>query len=246
MDCLLLFVWGSGGEATLARLAPPLVAVLAAAGSAGDGSSCLDLLPLVVSLATAGSSEDNSSGFDRLDPPLDVSLAAGCSEMADSSGDGGRLDPRLFIFLTAGVLGFFAGAFLLTAVTLAEGADSFFEGDCFFAVVLGGAAAFLAGDFFARTRPLPLAFDWLVLRDFFGGGGRRALGGGLFCAFLGDGSTNALFELEEHVRFCFKLEYTRCPYVEVGLGEITVSLYIYTSKRVKLRLCGTMCVYWSS
>lgn len=161
------------------------MAPLFTAGAAGDsslGSGCLDPL-LVACFLGAGASGGDSSALERLDPLLVVSFVTAGSS-GDDSLDTGRLDPRLFSFLTAGVLGFFAGAPLLTGVALDGDSDSFLEADCFFADLLAEDAAFLAGDFFASGRPLPLAFDWLELGDFLGGGGRRALGGGLFSDFL--------------------------------------------------------------
>ncbi len=143
VDCLLLF------------------APLFTTGSSGDddssGSGRLDPL-LVAGFLTAGSSRDDSSGLDRLDPLLVVSFVTAASS-GDDSVDTGRLDPLLFSFLTAGVLGFLAGAPLLTGVALDDGVDSFLETGCFLADVLAEDTAFLAGDFFARGRPLPLAFD---------------------------------------------------------------------------------------
>lgn len=142
MDCLLFF-------------APFLTT-----GSSGDdssGSGRLDPL-LVAGFLTAGSSWDDSSGLDRLDPLLVVSFVTTASSGADSL-DTGRLDPLLASFLTAGVLGFFAGAPLLTGVALDGVVDSFLEVDCFLPDLLAEDTAFLAGDFFARGRPLPLAFD---------------------------------------------------------------------------------------
>ena len=163
------------------RLEPPLVAAFLATGFSGVDSSALDRLdPLVVSFGTT-----TSSGDDSLDT--------------------GRLVARLFSFLTTGVLGFLAGAPLLTGVALAgvalDGvalAGVALDGVALAGVALAGVAlagvgvsfftnlltTFLAGDFLARGRPLPLAFDWLELRDFLAGGGRRALGGGLFWDFL--------------------------------------------------------------
>lgn len=142
MDCLLLF------------------APLLTTGSSGDdssGSGRLDPL-LVAGFLTAGSSWDDSSGLDRLDPLLVVSFATTASS-GDDSRDTVRLDPLLVSFLTAGVLGFLAGAPLLTGVALDGGVDSFLEVDCFLPDLLAEDAAFLAGDFFARGRPLALAFD---------------------------------------------------------------------------------------
>lgn len=74
--------------------------------------------------------------------------------------DAGRLDPFLLSFFTAGVLGFLAGAPLLTGVALGGGGggeDSFVV--FFLADRMAEGAAFFAGDFFARERPLPFAFD---------------------------------------------------------------------------------------
>lgn len=161
---LLLFSVLTAGSSeddssSLERLDPPLDAVLTA-GSSEDTASCFDRLdPPLVGVLTAGSSGDNSSCFDRLDPLVVSFVTAGSSSTSGSSGDEGRLDPLLVSFLTAGVLGFFAGAPLLTGVALAAGGETFLEGVCFFAVLLADATAFLTGDFFARVRPLPLAFD---------------------------------------------------------------------------------------
>lgn len=155
-----------------------LFASFLTAGSSGDDSArsgCLDPL-LVAGFLTAGSLWDDGSGFCRLDPPLAV-----CFVSSATSGEGaGRLDPLLLSFFTAGVLGFFAGAALLTGVAFeGSGEDSFLR-TFSLADKIAEDGAFLAGDFLARERPLPLAFDWLTLRDFLAGGGRRALGGGLF------------------------------------------------------------------
>ncbi len=142
VDCLLLF-------------APFLPA-----GSSGDDSSSsgrLDPL-LVAGFLAAGSSLDDSSRLDRLDPLLVVSFATSASS-GDDSLDTGRFAPLLVNFFTAGVLGFLAGAPLLTGVALGGGVDSFLEADCFLADLLAEDTALLAGDFFARERPLPLAFD---------------------------------------------------------------------------------------
>lgn len=153
MDCFLLF------------------APLLTTGALGDDSSfsCrLDPL-LVAGFLTAGSSWDDSSDFDRFDPLLDVSFVTTASS-GDESLDTGCLDPLLVSFLTAGVLGFLAGAPLLTGVALGGGVDSFLEADCFpvdllaeDTVFLAGETDFLAGDFFARGRPRALAFDELAL-----------------------------------------------------------------------------------
>lgn len=154
MDCLLLF------------------APLLTTGSFEDdssGSGRLDPL-LAAGFLTWGSSGDDSSGLDRLDPLLVISFVRAGSSGVDFEG-AGRLDPLLVSFLTAGVLGFLAGAPLLTGVALDGGVDSFLETDCFFVDLLAEDAAFLAGDFFVRARPLPLAFDWLALLDFLVGGG---------------------------------------------------------------------------
>lgn len=142
MDCLLLF------------------ATFLTAGSSGDdssGSGRLDPL-LVAGFLTAGFSWDDSLGFGRLDPLLAVSFVFSASS-GDDSVDAGRLDPLLLSLFTAGVLGFLAGAPLLTGVALEGcGEDSFLR-TFFLAVRMAEDAAFLAGDFFARVRPLPLAFD---------------------------------------------------------------------------------------
>lgn len=122
-----------------------------------SGSGRLDPL-LPADFLTVGSSGVDSSGLDRLDPPLGVSFGTTTSS-GDDSLDTGRLDTLLFSFLTAGVLGFLVGAPLLTGVVLEGGGDSFLEADCFFPDLLAEDTAFLAGDFFARERPLPLAFD---------------------------------------------------------------------------------------
>lgn len=143
----------------------------------GSGSGCL----LFAGFLTAGSLGEDSSGLDRLD--LVVSFVTTASS-GDESLDAGRLAPRLASFLTAGVLGFVAGAPLLTGVAFTGVWVSFLGGAGFFPRLLAEDTAFLAGDFLARVRPLPLAFDRLGLRDFLAGGGRRALGGGLFGLFL--------------------------------------------------------------
>lgn len=143
VDCLLLF------------------APLLTTGSSGEDSSGSVRLdpPLVACFLTAGSSGDNSSGFDRLDPLLVGSFVTAGSS-GDDSLDTGLFDPLLLSFLTAGVLGFLAGAPLLTGVDLDGGVDSFgLEADCFLAVLLAEDTTFLAGDFLASGRPLPLAFD---------------------------------------------------------------------------------------
>lgn len=142
MDCLLLF------------------APLLTTGSLRDDSSGSGRLgPLLVTgFLTAGSSGDDSSGLDRLDPLLVVSFVGAGSSGVDSL-DTGRLDPLLVSFLTAGVLGFLAGAPLLTGVALDGGGDSFLETDCFLPDLLAEDSAFLAGDFFVSVLPLPLAFD---------------------------------------------------------------------------------------
>lgn len=142
MDCLLLF-------------APLFTTGFSRDDSSGPGR--LDPL-LVAGFLTAGSSWDDSSGFERLDPVLVVSFVTAASS-GDGSLDTGRLDPLLVSVLTAGVLGFLAGAPLLTGVALGAGVDSFFEADGFRDDLLAEDAAFLAGDFLARERPLPLAFD---------------------------------------------------------------------------------------
>lgn len=154
MDCLLLF------------------ACFLAAGSPGDdpsGSGRLDPL-LVAGFLAAGSSLD-SSAFVRLDPVFVVSAASSGALL-------GRLAPLLLSFFTAGVLGFLAGAPLLTGVAFGDGGEDSLT--FFIRAERMAVDAFLAGDFFARERPLRLAFDWLALRDFLAGEGRRALGGSLF------------------------------------------------------------------
>lgn len=130
-------------------------------GSSGDDSSGSGFLEplLVATFFTAGSSGVDSSGFERLDPLRAVSLETAASSGEDSL-DAGRCDALLFNFLTAGVLGFLAGAPLLTGVALGGGVDSFFVVDRFFPNFLAAEdTAFLAGDFLAMGRPLPLAFD---------------------------------------------------------------------------------------
>lgn len=149
-----------------------LLACFLAAGSPGDDPSVLgrpDPLLLAGFLA-AGSSLD-SSAFVRLDPAFVVSAAFSAALL-------GRLPPLLLSFFTAGVLGFLAGAPLLTGVAFGGGGEDSFA--FFIRAERMAVDAFLAGDFFARVRPLRLALDWLALRDFLAGGGRRALGGGLF------------------------------------------------------------------
>ena len=129
-------------------------------GSSWEDSSasvCLDPL-LVASLLRAGSSGVDSSGLDLLDPLLAVSFVTAASS-GEESLDTGRLDALLLSFLTAGVLGFLAGAPLLTGVAFDGVVDSFLFADCFFGDLLAEDTAFLAGDFFAGGRPLPLAFD---------------------------------------------------------------------------------------
>lgn len=129
-------------------------------GSSGDDSSSsgrLDPL-LVAGFFAAGSSCEDTSGLDRLDPLLVVSFVVSASS-GDDSRDKGRLGPLLVSFFTAGVLGFLAGAPLLTGVALGDGVDSFLEADCFLSDLLADDTAFLAGDFFERERPLALAFD---------------------------------------------------------------------------------------
>ena len=153
-----------------------------------SGFACLDLLLVAGFLGAGSSSLDNSADFDRLDPLFIVSFASSDSSSPSSPPSSspddslytGRLAPLLVIFFTSGVLGFFAGAPLLTGVDL-DGvcADFFLEAVFFLADIIAEETAFLAGDFF-DGRPLPLAFDWLALRDFLAGGGRRTLGGGLF------------------------------------------------------------------
>lgn len=125
----------------------------------GDDSSGSGRLepPLVAGFLAAGFSGEDSSGLDRLDPLLVVSFATTASS-GDESRDTGRLAPLLASFLTAGVLGFLAGAPLLTGVALGGGVDSFLAADGFLPRLLADDTAFLAGDFFARGRPLPLAF----------------------------------------------------------------------------------------
>lgn len=92
-----------------------------------------------------------------------ISPSSSSSSSSSSSPDDslytGRLAPLLVIFFTAGVLGFFAGAPLLTGVDL-DGvcADSFLDAVFFLADIMAEVTAFLAGDFFVG-RPLPLAFD---------------------------------------------------------------------------------------
>lgn len=142
VDCLLLF-------------APFLTTGSSVDDSSGSG--CLDP-PLVTGFLTTGASGVDSSGLDRLDPLLVVSFVTTASS-GDDSLDTGRLDALLFSFLTAGVLGFLAGAPLLTGVALDGGVDSFLEADCFFGDLLAEDTAGLAGDFFVRGRPLPLGFD---------------------------------------------------------------------------------------
>lgn len=128
------------------------------AGSAGDDSAGrLDPL-LAACFLAAGASGGDSSALERLDPLLVVSFVA-VGSLGGDSLDTGRLAPLLFSFLTAGVLGFFAGAPLLTGVALDGDSDSFLGAGCFFPELLAEDAAFLAGDFFASERPLPLAFD---------------------------------------------------------------------------------------
>lgn len=155
--------------------------------SLGDDSLASDRLdpPLVACFLTGGSSGDDSSALDR----LELLLAVSFSTLASSGDDSlltGLFVPLLVSFLTAGVLGFLEGAPLFTGVSLGVAGDSFLETDCFLPELLGKDAtfSFLAGDFLVRGRPRPLAFDWLVLWDFLVGGGRRALGGGLFWDFL--------------------------------------------------------------
>lgn len=105
-----------------------LLAPFFTAGSAGDdsaGSGRLDPL-LVACFLAAGASGGDSSALERLDPLLVVSFVA-VGSLGDDSLDTGRLAPLLFSFLTAGVLGFFAGAPLLTGVAL-DGDSDFFLG----------------------------------------------------------------------------------------------------------------------
>lgn len=134
-----------------------LVAPFLTAGPSGSsGSGRLDPL-LVAGLLTAGCSRSDSLGFGRFNPPLVVSfVSVACS--GDDSVDAGRLDPFLLSFFTAGVLGFLAGAPLLMGVALGGGGEGSFV-VFFLADRMAEGAAFLAGDFFARERPLPFAFD---------------------------------------------------------------------------------------
>lgn len=129
----------------------------------------VDCLLLFASFLAAGCLGDDSSVLDRLDPLLGAgSSGRGCLDLlfvasfstAGFSGDdllgAGRLPPLLVIFLTAGVLGFFAGAALLTGVALG---DSFLDAAGFLALdadFVVEDATFLAGDLFEG---LPLAFD---------------------------------------------------------------------------------------
>lgn len=153
------------------------------AGDLEEGASGADLLPpLVAGFLAAGFSF--SSGLDRLDPPFGVSFGTSSSSSGDDSLYEGRFDPRLASFFTAGVLGFFAGAPLFTGVALDGVVDSFLAAAGFLPLFLPEDTAFLAGDFLARACPLLFALDGLAVRDFLAGGGRRALGGGLFWAFL--------------------------------------------------------------
>lgn len=125
------------------------------------GSSGLDFLDplLVAGFLTAGCSLDDSSRFDRLDPPLVVSLVFVASSLDDSS-DSDCWDTRLLSFFTAGVWVFLAGAPLLTGVVLdADVKDSFSRTLVFLPFRLAEDVAFFDGDFLARVRPLPLAFD---------------------------------------------------------------------------------------
>lgn len=126
------------------------------------GSDRRELL-FVTCFFAGGSGEDSVLG--RLDLPLGISSGTSASSSV-SSGDeslgAGCLAPLFRSFLTAGVLGFFAGAPFFTGVALDTEADSFLGAAGLLANFLEDGA-FLTGDFFPSGRVLPLDFDRLAL-----------------------------------------------------------------------------------